>query len=230
MHLKPSIKRALARSAFALLCFLLTATSALAHAPFDNSVHAILGDKSLEVSVTMGGEAAQQFLKFASPDNPISLDGMGAKTLPVEIATRLCELKSGTVVLAATLLQVNGDGLEYTFTATYPHPATAALSFHGLYLDAIEPMKSGTFVLANEIGQQIGAALLTKGSTLVALSLTPSAQSTAIVATTTDTPASQMPLNLEHSFKPGSRLFTVLTLLLLIAAAGGFWLVQKRSS
>jgi hydrogenase/urease accessory protein HupE len=172
----------------AWLC--LSPVPAEAHGPFDNSVHAILQTDALEVSVALGGEAANEILKRASPQNPVALGGMGLKTLPTELASHFIEVKSDSQTLVANRFTVVGDGLEYTFTATYPSPGGNSATFRAPYFDVLDQMKLGTFVLADEAGKQIGSGLFTKGNSSVALTL-PQPAAPAVVATE----SSQTPTN-----------------------------------
>jgi hydrogenase/urease accessory protein HupE len=153
-----------------------------AHGPFDNSIHATLRADVLEVSVSLGGEASKEILNRASPKNLAALGGMGLKTLPNELAAHFIEIKSGTVMLVADNFTVVGDGLEYSFTATYPKPASSTLVFRAPYFDVLEQMKLGTLVLTDDARKQIGSGLLTKGSSTVELNL-PQPAAPAVVAT-----------------------------------------------
>ncbi len=191
MQLNPSHPSALVQRVAALLCLLFLTPLAHAHAPFDNSAHAILSADGLEVSVTLGSDAAAKFLKASSPDNPISTGGIGVKVLPAEFAARLVELKSGNEILTAKRFQMVGDGLEYTFTAQYPRPASAAVSINSLYMNLSEEMKLGTLVLADENGRQIGSGVLTKGNAIVELPLPAAANPVVSVAQSDATNASQ---------------------------------------
>ena len=153
-----------------------------AHGPFDNSIHATLRSDALEVSIAIGGDAAGEILNRASLRNPVSLGGMGLKTLPNELTPHFIEVKSGTTTLIANQFTVVGDGLEYTFTATYPSPSGSSLAFRAPYFDMLEQMKLGTLVLADEAGRQIGSGLFTKASATVELNL-PQPAAPAIVTT-----------------------------------------------
>lgn len=222
-----------------LMQFLLLApTASQAHGPFDNSVHAILSSGGLEVSVALGGEAANEILKRASPSKPIALGGMGLKILPTELASHFIEVKSSATTLVASKFTVVGDGLEYTFTATFPAPPDATATFRAPYFDLLEQMKLGTLVLANEAGKQIGSGLFTKGSSTVELTLpqpaapavvasasSPAPTTTVATATTTPdtnatTPSPQRPsfarylhLGIEHILTGYDHLLFLLALL-----------------
>jgi hydrogenase/urease accessory protein HupE len=174
-----------------LVFFLIASTPSHAHGSFDNSVHAILQSDSLEVSVQLGGEAAGEILKRVSPRNPVSLGGMGLKILPAELAAHFIEVKSGAETLVAKRFTVVGDGLEYTFTATYPSPLGNAATFRAPYFDVLDQMKLGTLVLADEAGKQIGSGLFSKGSTSVELTL-PQAAVLAVVATESSPPSTTL--------------------------------------
>lgn len=224
----------------ATLCLLVCASapSSFAHQPFDNSVHAILHPDGLEVMVTLGGEASIQFLNSASPDKPIPLGGMGAKMLPVEIAAHLCDLKSGGKPLVASGLQVNGDGLEYTFTATYPSPA-GDLAFHGLYFDSSDQMQPGTFVLTDDRGNQLGSGLISRGSPVVGLALPPTTPSTTVADVDADQSsrpavvvAAAQPGTTTSSepSRPGFGRFATVAVVVLAITVTVLWVSQRRPS
>ena len=162
-----------------------------AHSPFDNSIHATLGTDALEVSIVIGGEAAADILKRSASEKPVSLGGMGLKTLPTELAAHFIEVKSGAQTLVANRFTVMGDGLEYTFNATYPLPAGNNATFRAPYFDTLEQMKLGTFVLADKAGKQIGSGLFTKGSTSVELTL-PQIAVPAVAATESSPPSTTL--------------------------------------
>lgn len=222
----------------ALIQFLLFApTVSHAHGPFDNSIHATLGTDGLEVSVVIGSEAAKEILKRASPEKPVTLDGMGLKTLPGELTSQFIEVKSGATALVANKFTVVGDGLEYLFTATFPKPANPTLTFRAPYFDALEQMKPGTLILAEESGKQIGSGLLTKGSSSVELTLQ---QQTPVVVAATDiampvqhasTPATTSTTHPDIATEsPSATQRSSFRLLLLIGIPllGIVWLVVQR--
>ncbi len=234
--IKPCAPALFARGMFlvALIQFLLLApTTSQAHGPFDNSIRATLHSDKLEVSIVIGGEAAVEILNRASPKNPISLGGMGLKTLPNELAPHFIEIKSGATTLVANQFTVVGDGLEYTFTATLPNPSDNTLTYRAPYFEALEQMKLGTLVLSDDAGRQIGSGLFTKTNTTVKLTLarpTPVAITTSAVAAqqhaTTATPtdvATETPA-------PTGRSSFSLILMIGFPLLGGVWLVQRLLS
>ncbi len=222
----------------ALIQFLLLApTNSHAHGPFDNSIRATLHSDALEVSVVLGGEAAVEILKRSSPGKSVALGGMGLKTLPNELATFFIEIKSGATMLVANKFTVVGDGLEYSFTATYPKPAGNSLTFRAPYFDASEQMKPGTLVLTDDTGRQIGSGLLTKGSTTVELTLLQQPAST-IATTEVETRPTTTPPTIAAATSaasaatplPRSNLPFVLIALIGLLALGGLWLVRRLLS
>lgn len=172
MLLKRLNQFVLPRCLWLSLALLWVVNPAHAHSPFDNSVRAILTESELEVSVTLGADAATRFLQHAAPGPDVALGGMGPKQLPTPLAGALAEVKSGDDTLTATSLQVMGDGLEYTFVAHYPRPTAGTLSFRANYFAvAPEAMKLGTLVVADTMGRQLGSGLISRESTLIELSL-----------------------------------------------------------
>ena len=222
----------------ALIHFVLLApTNSHAHGPFDNSVHATLRADGLEVSVALGGEAAVEILNRASPKKPVSLGGMGLKTLPNELAVFFIEIKSGATTLVANQFTVVGDGLEYTFTATYPSPVDATLAFRAPYFAMLEQMKLGTLVLSDEAGRQMGSGLFTKTNTAVELTVprpspavastemaTPQSATTAAIA-----PATPAVVATNTSASPNRSSFSLI-LMIGLPALGGVWLMQRLLS
>lgn len=204
-HIKSCATASFARGMFfgALISLLFfVSMSSEAHGPFDNSVHAILRSDALEVSIAMGGEAAGEILNRASPKKPTWLGGMGLKTLPTELAAHFIEIKSGATLLAADQFTVAGDGLEYTFTATFPIPTDTAIAFRAPYFDMLEQMKLGTLVLTDEAGRQIGSGLFTKGSASVELTLPQQPQTAVATQEPTSRPstlAATMPTRVEQN-------------------------------
>lgn len=212
---------------------LLVPPNSHAHGPFDNSVHAILQSDALEVSVVLGGEAAREILNRAAPKNTAALGGMGLKTLPPELAGHFIETKSGATTLSANRFTVVGDGLEYTFTATYPSPDGNSLAFRAPYFEMMEQMKPGTFVLTDASRKQIGSGLFTKTNAAVEVALTrptpsiPAVTEVAAPQPTTTKSSTTSPIVAAETPPQTPRSSFSRILMIGILALGGIWLGQR---
>ena len=84
----------------------------------------------LEVTVTLGPEAAKVFLNNGPAEVLFSGHVENAFPLPPASAARLFEIKSGDAVLLPTKATVRSDGLEYNFGLFYPRPDRLARRRH----------------------------------------------------------------------------------------------------
>ena len=133
-----------------LLASLLLAPSLRAHGPFDHGARVWLWADNLEVTVTMGPEAAKVFLN-QGPEEVRHAGHMEIVfPLPPESAARIFELKSGDTLLTPLKTTVRSDGLEYVFGFIYPPTGSAPLHFNARYLDESPKLTKGALVVVNE--------------------------------------------------------------------------------
>ena len=133
-----------------LLASLLLAPSLRAHGPFDHGARVWLWADNLEVTVTMGPEAAKVFLN-QGPEEVRHAGHMEIVfPLPPESAARIFELKSGDTILTPLKTTVRSDGLEYVFGFIYPPTGSAPLHFNTRYLDESPKLTKGALVVVNE--------------------------------------------------------------------------------
>jgi hydrogenase/urease accessory protein HupE len=166
--------------------------AARAHSPFDNSVHIIAFPDRYEVSVVLGSDAAQIFLKHTHPEASAVPGGVMGRDLPATVADRLCLLNDGTTALQAQTLRVLGNGLEYAFVARYPRSAASQLIFTAKYFELLAAAGNGTLVLTDDNNNRLDSGLLSRAQTTVALALSAPAAAAAI-ARQTDAPAATAP-------------------------------------
>lgn len=128
----------------------LVAFTAQAHGPFDHSARVWVSDDNLEVTVTLGPEAAKIFLN----DGPEQVRYAGHMEsvfpLPASSAARLFEMKLGDTTLTPVKTTVRSDGLEYVFGFFYPRPAAGPLHFNARYLEETPKLTKGALVVVNE--------------------------------------------------------------------------------
>ena len=134
--------------ALAIVSFI--AITAHAHGPFDHNTRVWLWADNLEVTVTMGPEAAKVFLN-QGPEEVRHAGHMEIVfPLPPESAARIFELKSGDTILTPLKTTVRSDGLEYVFGFIYPPTGSAPLHFNARYLDKSPKLTKGALVVVNE--------------------------------------------------------------------------------
>ena len=135
---------------FLSLLVLACAQNIFAHGPFDHGARVWLWADNLEVTVTMGPEAAKVFLN-KGPEEVRHAGHMEIVfPLPVESAARIFELKSGDTILTPLKTTVRSDGLEYVFGFIYPRTDSWPLHFNARYLDESPKLTKGALVVVNE--------------------------------------------------------------------------------
>lgn len=150
---------------------------AQAHGPFDNSSQAIVRDDTLELVVTMGMDGAQQFLLNAGlseADAAAALAGRGPSTafgLSVNLAPKFFDVTVDGKTFGARGVTVMTDGLEASYTITYPRPVAGQLGLRAVYFNGIEQMKPGSFIATDENRNGLGAAMFTRAQPTVEIKL-----------------------------------------------------------
>jgi hypothetical protein len=171
--------RANLRRLLGAICGLAVASlpvSVKAHGPFDHSARLFAGEAQMELTVTMGADAASGFLSQAAfPPEEIklvlSMTSAQVRELPVEMGAKLFEITTGNEPLTARRVTVRTDGLDTLFTLVLPRPASGPLNVRALYPAGFEPMKQGSFVAFDENNQPLGAAFLSRASDSIMLIL-----------------------------------------------------------
>jgi hypothetical protein len=153
---------------FRAFAFLLTASGAWAHDPFDCSSRLIVQDDRIEIEVTMGLDGARQILaaggllprdvaEAVRPRGPHAILELSAT-----LAAHFFEINCGADKLIARNVTELSEGREVIFTLTYPRPAAGTLKLRANYYDAVTDLRTGSFVAYDEKANQLGAALLSR--------------------------------------------------------------------
>lgn len=133
---------------------------ARAHGPFDHNARVWMLEDNLEVTVTLGPEAAKTFLT----DGPAEVLRSGrmdlAFPLPPASAARLFEIKAGETLLSPVRATVRSDGLEYSFGLFYPRPANGPLQFIARYVGETPSLTKGSLVVVDENGTAVAGKVL----------------------------------------------------------------------
>ncbi|MFO1488547.1 MAG: HupE/UreJ family protein [Verrucomicrobiota bacterium] len=164
--------------------------AAPAHGAFDHNIRAWIFEDHLEVTVTLGPEAARVFLNHG-PEAALHSGQMTvAYPLPAETAARLFEIQAGGTVLIPAKSTVRSDGIEFDFGIFYPRPAAGALRLDARYLAELPALAKGSMVVVDENGQVVAGKILSPTETSLEFSLTPGTGApTKILVVTNSTPA-----------------------------------------
>lgn len=160
-----------------VLALLLTGSSLHAHDPFDGSTRMVVRSESIEVTVTFGTDAARLILSAAgfSQDEVSELmkprGPRGHQTLPPSIAAKFFAIRGGDQTLSARSATLLCEGMEIIYTLIYPRPPAGVLELRAMYFGAIEGMRIGSLVAVDEDQRSLGAALLSRVSATVQVSL-----------------------------------------------------------
>ncbi len=213
-----------------LMAGVLAALTAHAHAPFDHSSRLTVGETKLELTVTMGGDAAVQFLTNCGVDSNLALSvtrESAARPLSLEVAARIYEVRAGGKPLAAEKLTAFTEGLETLFIVVYPRPDGGVLDLRALFFNGIEPMKTGAFVAEDESGMQLGSALLSRRNDSIQVPLPPRPEVRSQKSEVGNPPAAAQPrfgeflrLGLEHILTGYDHLLFLCGLLVVCRRVG----------
>lgn len=164
-------------ASLALACALL-AMPALAHDPFDGSTQVLVVDDRIEARVTLGYDAARVMLRAlqlpAGEASTVARGGTSAPLLPAR-AAMLLRLVDGNSEIAPNALLAIGGRDEVSFVATFPRPASKALSMHASYFDLVDAMRPGTLVVTDAGRRVLLSTVLTKSAPGAAIPLDASA-------------------------------------------------------
>ena len=161
------------RFLFVLRASLLLAlpATARAHGPFDHNARVWVFEDHLEVTVTLGPEAAKIFLNDG-PEEVLRSGQMEiAFPFPASSAARLFEIKSGDTVLKPLKSDVRSDGLEYNFGLFYPRPDSGTLSFTARYMSETPTLTKGSLVVVDENGSALAGKVLSADNRLIEFTL-----------------------------------------------------------
>lgn len=130
----------------------------------------LVHEQTIEVEVTMGSDAAREFLQGAElPARDVAKmtranDSSNGIDLPLSVASRLFEIKAGPNVLQAkSCIGVPGES-ESIFVSTYPRPPTDSVLVRASYFAGIQYMHTGPFIAGDDQGQELASALLSSSS------------------------------------------------------------------
>ena len=149
--------------------------------PFDHNTRVWVFDDHLDVTVTMGPEAAKIFLNHG-PAEVLSSGHMEiAFPLPPASAARIFEIKTGDTVLAPQQTTVRSDGLDYIFGLFYTRPDVGTLRCTALYLGETATRAKGSLVVVDEAGSVLAAKILAPENNLIDFVLPPRAELVPVV-------------------------------------------------
>ncbi|MBC8094716.1 MAG: hypothetical protein H7Y43_02780 [Akkermansiaceae bacterium] len=204
----------------ALFALLLGTTSIRAHDPFDSSARMEVREADMEITVTLGLDAARQLLAGAgfskervaqlvgSQDTPTAFE------LPLKIAADFFQISHRDAILAASKLTMLSEGTEVIFTLLYPRPAAEKLTVRAVFYTTIKEMRQGSFVAYNGNGDELGSALLSRASFTVQVLLDARRPQGHEVATP----------------KPaGFARWGIIFVMAGVISLGGYWLAKRTS-
>lgn len=160
-----------------------------AHDPFDGSARMTVRSEDIELTITLGSDAARRTLAAANlTTNEVAnlMKPRGPKShqpLPISAARHFFTIRHGEEALSARHATLLSDGMEVIVTVIYPRPATRELAVRAMYYDKVEEMRWGSFVAHDENAKQLGAAVLSRANAKVSVTL-PAKETNSIAAST----------------------------------------------
>jgi hypothetical protein len=147
-------------------CSVSTIHQANAHEPLDISSRITVYRDRIELTSTLGVDAARQLLTVAGVSSDAiaqSLRGLHPD-LVVEHATtvalHLFQLAHDGDALAATRVTSQAEGMEILFTLVYPRPAGGRLEALAVCYETIPDLRRGSLMIVDETAGNIGAVML----------------------------------------------------------------------
>lgn len=126
--------------------------------------------ETIEIEVTMGSDAAREFLRGAGLSArevarmTRANDSSNGIELPLSVASRLFEVRAGAEpVEAKSCMGVPGES-ESIFVSTYPRPKTDSVFVRATYFAGIEYMHTGPFAAGDDQRRELATALLSPSS------------------------------------------------------------------
>ena len=142
----------------ALICF--SAASISAHAPFDCSARVIVHADSAEVIVMTGADLAVNILQTAGIKSSPLIAGRRPAALPLSLAAGFFDVSADGKTLSPQMVDVVGDGLEFSFRMVYPLATTPSLRLNAKFLPALLAPRSLALVVCDENNNILGTAIL----------------------------------------------------------------------
>jgi hypothetical protein len=147
---------------------LLSAPRASAHDPFDVSSRITVYGDRIELSSTLGADAAREFLQaagFTAEEIAGRLKARGPETIinySLSLAPRFFELKKDGAPVAATRMTSRSEGMEIFLTVSFARPAAGTLEVRASCYETIAGLKAGVLIVDDEAGEPLGAAKLSR--------------------------------------------------------------------
>lgn len=157
-----------------LCCFMVR--PALAHNPFDGSLHVSLQRDTIELSVTLGTDAARTWLAGSGASRPdiVSITRGSDQAwiaLPLPAAARLVVLQAGDKPLAPIHFAAAPSEIEPTFHLVYARPAGDAVRLQARYFEHIADMRAGALTAVDPGRRILSTSILSREQPAVTLSL-----------------------------------------------------------
>lgn len=204
----------------------MAAAPARAHDPFDGGIELVVFKEKIEVTVTLGYDAARALLRGAQlPHEDIARITRNAPTralvpLPLTIAPGLFRLTALSQPVAPTALLALPGETESVFILIYPRPEADQVVVQAPFVATIEHMHPTMLIVTNQRRIMLGTALLSASMPSVQASLTRPA------ANGYQAPA----VGADSRFKPGVGYipsgYEYLSIVVALLA-GGLWLMRR---
>lgn len=167
------------------LAAILLAPCAHAHDPFDGNTDVRVFDDRLEVTITLGYDAARELATQLGlpPEQQGRVTATRSRelvSLPAAAAARLVQLSAnGSALPPRSFVAAPGD-VEIPFRVVYARPATDGVQLRAAYFHKIDYMRPGALVVSNAQRRIIATAMLTSAKPQAAFPLTLTEGETAI--------------------------------------------------
>jgi len=143
------------------------APGARAHDPFDATTHVVVFDERIEVTITLGYDAARAWVDLlelppAEASRMTRAGGRDLIDLPPAAASWLFQLVADGAPLQAQSLVAAPHNVEIPFRIIYPRPASSDLRLRASYFDRIEYMRAGTVTVLTPQSRLLGSALVSR--------------------------------------------------------------------
>lgn len=180
----------------ALLCLCLSALVPLwlplahAHDPLDGSLQLMVYQDRLEATVTLGQDAAKQFLHQSHVAEPV-IDAIlhprdsALVNLPPLLAAGLVTVGLGDQSLTATRFVAAPSELEVRFLVELPRPHLRRVQVYATYFGTVSDMRAGPLTVGSQVeGKLLSNQLLSPRQPTASVALTSDAASPAAATAT----------------------------------------------